>query len=256
MKQAKPISYGGTRLLKDVKYIPIHYTGNVGDTAKNNVDFFAKGNTREAGAHFFVDQMANVWQSIPMNRTAWAVGLGGGKPNYSNGGASLYGKCTNYNSVSIELCDCATKDPSPAMIKAVKELVAHIQKSCPNAKTLCRHWDVTGKSCPARMTGTNNKKWTDFKKAITSTKGSTTTLTTKSTKLSAPIINLVKGNKGEQVKVLQRCLNKLINAKLDVDGSYGNLTEKAVKAYQKKKKITQDGMCGPVTRAHIKTDLR
>lgn len=255
MRKAKPISYGGTRPLKNIKYIPVHYTGNKGDTAKNNVDFFATGNKREAGAQFFVDQQGNVWQSIPMGTTAWAVGLGGGKPDYSKGGASLYGKCTNYNSVSIELCDCATKDPSDAMIKAVKELVKHIQSKCPNAKTICRHFDVTGKECPKRMSGKNNKKWEDFKKAITGEK--TTSKTSKaSSVLTAPTITLVKGSKGEQVKLLQKCLNKLINAKLEVDGSYGPATEKAVKAYQKKKKLSQDGKCGPITRSHIKQDLK
>lgn len=76
------------------------------------------------------------------------------------------------------------------------------------------------------------------------------------TKLSAPTITLVKGNKGEQVKMLQMCLNKLVDAKLDVNGSYDPATEKAVKAYQKKKKLTVDGMCGPVTRSHIKADLK
>lgn len=245
---AKSISYGGIRALTSVFYIPIHYTGNKGDTAKNNVDFFANGNIREAGAHFFVDQVGNVHQSIPMNRTAWAVGLGGmKKPDYSNGGASLYGKCTSSNSVSIELCDCATKDPSPAMIKAVKELVAHIQKSCPNAKTICRHWDVTGKECPKRMIGTNNKKWEEFKKAITGGKVEPTKV-----KLKAPESNLKKGSKGEDVKRLQLCINYFMGAKLDIDGSFGPATEKALKSFQKKYKLTVDGSCGPKTRAKLK----
>lgn len=78
----------------------------------------------------------------------------------------------------------------------------------------------------------------------------------KETKLAAPSRNIAKGNKGEQVKALQRCLNKLIDAKLDVDSSYGPLTEKAVKAYQKKRKLTVDGMCGPETRAQIRADLK
>ena len=55
---AKSISYNSKkRSRKDVKYIVIHYTGNTGDTAKNNADYYATGNTREAGAHFFVDKL-------------------------------------------------------------------------------------------------------------------------------------------------------------------------------------------------------
>ena len=55
-KLAKSISYGGVRDLKSIKYIVLHFTGNKGDTAKNNALFYATGNTREAGAHFFVDK--------------------------------------------------------------------------------------------------------------------------------------------------------------------------------------------------------
>ena len=56
--------------------------------------------------------------------------MGSGKA----GEGSLYKKCTNYNSISIELCDIATKDPSQAQIAAVRWLIKHIKKYCPNAK--------------------------------------------------------------------------------------------------------------------------
>lgn len=166
--QAKSVSYGGTRALSSVKYIVIHYTGNNGDTAKANCNFFKNVNTRSAGAHFFADQAGTVLQSIPLNRIAWSVG---GFFTQKNGAGSLYKKATNTNSVSIELCDIASKDPSSAMINAVRTLIKHIQGQCPNAKTIIRHWDVNGKSCPARMIGTNNSRWTSFKAAI-STSGS------------------------------------------------------------------------------------
>lgn len=164
--QAKKNSYGGERKLGSVKYIVIHYTGNNGDTAKNNADYFHNGNTRSAGAHFFVDQKGTVYQTVDIKRAAWSVG---GFFTQKNGAGKYYQKCTNANSVSIELCDCAKKDPSDKMIAATKKLVKYIQNACPNAKTIIRHWDVNGKSCPARMVGTNNKKWAAFKKAITST---------------------------------------------------------------------------------------
>lgn len=162
--QAKSVSYGGTRSLSAVKYIVIHYTGNNGDTAKANCNFFRNSNTRSAGAHFFADRSGVVLQSIPLNRIAWSVG---GFFTQKNGAGSLYKVATNTNSVSIELCDVASKYPSDAQIKAVRELVAYIKTQCPNAKTIIRHWDVNGKSCPARMTGTNNSEWNAFKSAIT-----------------------------------------------------------------------------------------
>ena len=160
---AKPISYDATkRKRSDVKYIVIHYTGNKGDTAKNNAAYFANSNTREAGAHFFVGKKGVVYKSINMNRTAWAVG---GLYSQENGAGSYYGKCTNANSVSIELCDCVT-GYSKKQAKATKKLVKRIRKRCPNAKTIIRHWDVNGKTCPLPMVGKNNKMWQMFKKVI------------------------------------------------------------------------------------------
>ena len=74
------------------------------------------------------------------------------------GAAFYYKKCTNANSVSIEMCDCL-KNVGWDQMLAVRELVQYIQKKCPNAKTIIRHWDVNGKECPKPMIGSNNKKW-------------------------------------------------------------------------------------------------
>lgn len=156
-KLAKPISYDASkkRSLNSIKYIVIHYTGNKGDTAKGNTTYFATSNTRQAGAHFFVDKSGEIYKSVNMNRIAWAVG---GKYSTSNGAGSYYGKCNNSNSVSIELCDCIT-DTNWEQKVATRNLVKYIQKHCPNAKTIIRHWDVNGKSCPAPMVGKKNEKW-------------------------------------------------------------------------------------------------
>lgn len=159
-KLAKSISYDKTkkRALNTIKYIVIHYTGNKGDTAKANANYFATSNARQAGAHFFVDKNGKIYKSVNMNCIAWAVG---GKYSLSNGAGTYYGKCTNSNSVSIELCDCC-QETNWEQMRAVKQLVAYIQKKCPNAKTIIRHWDVNGKNCPLPMTGKNNEKWTKF----------------------------------------------------------------------------------------------
>lgn len=153
-RKALPLSYDSRKRDKAtaVKYIVIHNTGNNNDNAKNNVDYFASWNEREAGAHFFVDQNGLIGRSIPMDLSAYAV-EGPGKGN-------LYGVVKNINSVSIELCDIVKKDPSAKMIKSVVELIAFIQKYCPNAKTIVRHYDITTKNCPERMMDCD--KWGDF----------------------------------------------------------------------------------------------
>lgn len=154
---AKQISYSNKkREKKDIKYIVIHYTGNDNDTAEGNANYFKNVNTREAGAHFFVDQNGVMVKSIDLNRTAWAVG--GAK--YNTGGGRLYGEVTNANSVSIELCDIKSKDPSDKMMKGVCKVIKYIQKYCPNAKTIIRHYDVNGKPCPLRMISEDD--WTKF----------------------------------------------------------------------------------------------
>lgn len=54
---------------------------------------------------------------------------------------------------------------------------------------------------------------------------------------------LRKGSKGEQVKTLQRLLNAF-GSNLDVDGSFGSLTQSALKSYQGKNSLQVDGICG------------
>ena len=158
--KAKPISYGAKRNKKDIEYIVIHYTGNNGDTARNNALYFAGENTRSAGAHFFVGRGGKIIKSIAMNLTAWSVG-----GTYNKDVAEYYGKCTNANSVSIELCDIASKDASKKQIEATKRLIKYIQEHCPNAKTIIRHYDVNGKACPLRYI--EREKWEKLKEEIT-----------------------------------------------------------------------------------------
>lgn len=161
--KASKNSYGAKRDRKNVKYIVIHYTAGSGDTAENNAKYFQTGNTRPAGAHFFVDQEGEIYKSIALNLIAWSVG---GFFTSTEGAGTYYNRCTNANSVSIELCDVADKEPSQKQIEAVKYVIKYIRKYCPNATTIIRHWDVNGKQCPARFTGQNNKKWKSFKDAI------------------------------------------------------------------------------------------
>ena len=150
--KAKSLSYGPVRPYENVKAIVIHYTGNDsrGDTAVNECKYFASGNQRQAGAHIFVDQYGGICKSVPLSRPAWSVGIFFTK---AGGGARYWGTYNNYNTVSIEMCDCASRDPSKKMIKALKKVIKYIRKHCPNATKLVRHFDICGKQCPGRMSG-------------------------------------------------------------------------------------------------------
>lgn len=154
-RHAKKCSYGSTRKLDAIDAIVIHNVGEDGgkiSTAKNNADYFATGNTRSAGAHFFIDRDGNCAKSVWMKEIAWAVGKG----SYEKG--QYFNYVNNANSISIELCGIMQKDPSDAQLKKLDALVKYICKKCPNIKWIVRHYDVVKKDCPARYVK-DRKKW-------------------------------------------------------------------------------------------------
>lgn len=178
---ANKANYGAYRATSKIKYIAIHYTANDGDTDENNGKFFAD-RIVEASAHYFVDD-DSVTQSVPDNYVAWAVG--GGKYNDCNitGGGALYGKVTNTNSISIELCDDVKNGvvyPSAKTIENALALTRELMKKYNIPKeNVIRHFDVNGKPCPAYWCGTaeKNAKWlSEFKNKLD---GQTTSATSK-----------------------------------------------------------------------------
>lgn len=123
-------NYGNYRALNTIKYIVIHYTANDGDSALSNAKYFANG-SRGASAHYFVDSN-NIVQSVKDNYVAWSVG--GNKYSDCNktGGGTLYGKCANANSISIEICDDNRNGniyPSEKTISNAIELTQMLMKS-------------------------------------------------------------------------------------------------------------------------------
>lgn len=65
---------------------------------------------------------------------------------------------------------------------------------------------------------------------------------------------LARGDKGDEVGLLQEMLNALDGAGLTVDRSFGPSVEAAVVAAQKKRGLAQDGRVGPATRAALNTE--
>lgn len=151
------------------KYIVIHYVGAV-STAANNATYFYNA-YRGASAHYFVDEN-EIWQVVEDNDSAWAVG--GNK--YSNtAGGSMYGIIKNSNSLSIEMCvkkdangnwyyEQATLDNTAALV-----LQKMAQYGIP-ASNVYRHYDVTGKACPANYL--TDATWATLKAKLTSGTGS------------------------------------------------------------------------------------
>ena len=66
--------------------------------------------------------------------------------------------------------------------------------------------------------------------------------------VAPPTDTLRKGDQGTDVKTVQQRLKDLGYFSGTVDGKFGDATVKALQAFQKKNKLTQDGVCGAQTR--------
>lgn len=156
-------NYGGSRTAAQIKYLVFHYTGNDGDKAANNAVYF-QNNVVKASAHYFVDD-TTVCQSVPDLKVAWAVGGSKYQNAVYTGGATMYGKITNTNSISIEMCDTLRNgvyQASEATMENAAALGRELMKkySIP-LSNVYRHFDVTGKHCPSYLI--NADKWEQFK---------------------------------------------------------------------------------------------
>ena len=145
---------------RDIKYIAIHYTA--GSTSKKGSAYNTRNVflTRSASADFVVDD-AEIVQINPdlKNYFCWAVG---DKKNPWTGGGQLYGMALNRNTVSIEICSNLKQGTSAAypnhsgwsftessLNNAIK-LVRYLMKKYGVPKDrVVRHYDISGKLCPA-----------------------------------------------------------------------------------------------------------
>lgn len=159
-KRCRAENCGGKRA-SQIAYIVVHYTANYGDTAKNNADYFAR-EVVKASAHYFVDESA-VWQSVPDDYIAWHCG----GSLQGSGGHTYYGKCKNANSLGVEICmmDKQGRLRQGSIDNAVKLVRELMDKYGVPADRIIRHYDVTGKNCPAPMVS-NMTLWRKFKDSL------------------------------------------------------------------------------------------
>ena len=166
-------NYGSSRSTSSIKYIVWHYTANDGDTDEANGKYFNSPN-RNASAHYFVDD-DSITQSVPDNYVAWSVG-GSRYSNYkTTGGAKLYGIAKNANTLNIELCDTQKNGKYNVSDKTLSNAIALtkdlMKKYNIPIENVIRHFDVTGKSCPAYYV--DEILWNEVKNKIQKTSSST-----------------------------------------------------------------------------------
>ncbi len=161
--QKKITPYNFTALKnKRNEYIVIHYVGSV-STAKNNVDYFYN-NKVSASASYFVDENS-IWQCVEDKDAAWHCGGG----LQGDKGHEYYLKCTNSNSIGIEMCVKKKPDGTWYFEKNTEQntidLIKYLmQKYNISINNVIRHFDVTGKNCPEPML--EDSVWLNFKNRI------------------------------------------------------------------------------------------
>ena len=155
-----------------IKYIVVHYTGNNGDTAKNNIDYYANNKNLSASAHYFIDENSVAWQSVKESDCAWHCG-----------GQTYYHKdCRNDNSIGVEICgknkngsgkpatDSGWYFTEETVKNAVKLVKYLMQKYNIPIENIIRHYDVTHKVCPAPFVN-NSSEWDKFKAMLVGDSG-------------------------------------------------------------------------------------
>ena len=151
-KQAHTGNYQKGRT-QPIEYIVVHYTANKGDTAQNNLDYFARTKTGTS-AHYFVDEN-EVCQSVQDTDVAWHCGSKNPRHPY----------CRNANSIGIEMCNSVGGVPEAVRARTADFVRQKMKEYGLDVNHVLRHYDATGKRCPAPWVD-NPAEWMEFKKML------------------------------------------------------------------------------------------
>ena len=148
------IQYNKSPRREKIEYIVIHDTGNtnIGANSEAHFNYFNSGN-KGASADCFVDSNGSLWVNDFNKFYTWHCGDG-------------KGKITNSNSVGIELCVNKDGDYNKAYKNLIKETVSLARKLNIKSENIVRHFDASGKNCPASMGKNNWEVWKNFKSEV------------------------------------------------------------------------------------------
>lgn len=210
--------------LNDRKYITIHETGNTkeGAGAQAHANLQTKGFS--ASWHWQVDDQIAI-QSYPHTVRCWHAGDGRGTGNLQ--------------SIAIEICVNEKSHFKTAVDNTIALTKMIMKEEGISASRVVQHHHWNGKNCPRQLRdGESGVNWTEFKKQL-------------ETKPITIMNDLSFGSTGTAVKELQRNLNSL-DYRLAVDGSFGPVTEKAVRFTQSMYGLQVDGVVRNATRKLLK----
>lgn len=221
------------------KGIMVHSTATPGIMA---ADWYSRWNRSglEVAVHAFVDNK-EVCQHLPWNHRAWHCGASG-----------------NNTHIAFEMCEPKSWKTDTAYFKACYKNAVEL------AAYLCKKYGLTEKQIVSHKEGykkgiaSNHGDpahwWSCFGKTMDDFRSDVkTVLAGGNITVNVGRGTILAGSTGENVKTLQTRLNKvkkplrLTYSTLQVDGIFGTKTTAAVKAFQKARKLTTDGICGQKT---------
>ena len=131
------------RKSSDIDTLVIHYTGNDGDTAENNCNYF-KNNVVETSAHYFVDD-TTVVRSVADQNIAWHAG------DWD----------INCRSIGIEIAGSTTECTGKTLENVILLTQRLMKKYNIKKDRVIRHYDANGKICPGFWCGSaaKDKLW-------------------------------------------------------------------------------------------------
>lgn len=127
------------RKSSEIDTLVIHYTGNNGDTAENNGNYF-KNNVVETSAHYFVDD-TTVVRSVADKNIAWHAG------DWD----------INCRSIGIEIAGSTTECTGKTLENVILLAQRLMEKYNIPKERVIRHYDANGKLCPAFWCGSQQK---------------------------------------------------------------------------------------------------
>ena len=127
------------RKSSDIDTLVIHYTGNDGDTAENNGNYF-KNNVVETSAHYFVDDTMVV-RSVADKNIAWHAG------DWN----------INCRSIGIEIAGSTSECKGKTLENVILLTQRLMRKYNISKDRVIRHYDANGKICPGFWCGSQQK---------------------------------------------------------------------------------------------------
>lgn len=234
---------------RKIDKIVIHY--NYGNLSIRGI--YDIWQTRRASAHYQVTATGKIGQLVWDRDTAWHAG----------------DRAANETSIGVEHANGSAGNLTGPLTAACLDAGAHLVAALCIFYKLGRpvwkknvfpHQAFSATSCPGPLVGSQHAEymsraqfWYDVMTGTTAPKPPATVTPPVVKPPTTASTTLRIGSTGTRVKTLQAGLNKVFPSysRLAVDGVYGANTSSVIREFQRRTKLSVDGICGPATLAKL-----